>query len=305
MVVPATRIGLLLFLLGACFFSLGAIAGPIVCGYADPVHAHPLPPDDYNCAEIHPDPAGDAPAGVVGTIMDSFTQFTQAKGWHFPSGARDLSSDLKVNEYYAWVVNSPDIVSPSLNVINVGKKNLDVGGAVFSMTYTPKEGDPPANKVHFLQIYSQSLDGGPLTYHVDNIDMNDVESPSPFYDQVPGTPVERTAATAWFADEPFECENNKVCTDEGKEHHFAEFQFGVYLAVDDNDGISAVHNVTVYAGKEWGYSYGTLDAPEGPAAVLTGAGLIGWLILGACYRLGYPSPAVLPTAAPSPRVTGT
>ena len=36
--------------------------------------------------------------------MDSFTKFTQAKGWHFPTGGKDLSKDLAVNEYYAWLL---------------------------------------------------------------------------------------------------------------------------------------------------------------------------------------------------------
>ena len=42
----------------------------------------------------------------------------------------------------------------------------------------------------------------------------------------------------------------KTCPLEGTEDHFAEFQFGVYLAADDNDGVSPIHNLTVYAGKQ-------------------------------------------------------
>lgn len=140
-----------------------------------------------------------------------------------------------------------------------------------AMTYTPKAGDPPAANIHFLQIYSQSLDGGPVTYHVDNNGLAN----TPFYDQVPGTPVQRPRnGTAWFEDEPFECENNVTCSLEGKEDHFAEFQFGVYVTVDNFDAVNNVHRVSVYAGKQWGYSYGTLDLPEPSGMFLTGAGLL-------------------------------
>lgn len=154
-----------------------------------------------------------------------------------------------MDPYYAWVVNSPDVTAPDGSTLNVDRENLDVGGAVFAMTYTPKAGDPPAANIHFLQIYSESQDGGPLTYHVDNNGLAN----TPFYDQVPGTPVQRPAnGTAWFEDEPFECENNVTCSLEGKEDHFAEFQFGVYLTTDSFDALTNTHKVSVYAGESVG-----------------------------------------------------
>ena len=71
-------------------------------------------------------------------FMENQTIFKSANNWHFINGARDRSKDLKVNEYYAWVVNSSDVISRSLALINVNRKSLDGGGAVFAMTYTPK-----------------------------------------------------------------------------------------------------------------------------------------------------------------------
>jgi len=213
-------------------------------------------PDDLNCSVLSPATVQSAPF-VVKAVMER-TAFSEANQWNYVSG-RNLEANLTIDTYSAWVVDSPDVRGPSGNVYNRRLRHLDVGGAVFAMTYTPRENDPSADAIHFLQIYSQSRDGGPTTFHVDN--NNDPNTP--FYDQVPGAAVERDVnGTAWFMDTPFECENPVICTMEGIAGHYAKFQFGVYIAVDDNDGINPVHNVTIYGGKQWGYKYSSIDTIE-------------------------------------------
>jgi hypothetical protein len=229
-------------------------------------------PDDENCAFTNPNSAAPAPSGVVQNLMDNNTTFTQASGWHFTSGA-DLTSSMAVDSYFAWVVNSPTVFSPMGASYDLKKRNLDVGGAIFAVTYTPPA-NPPALPIHFLQVYSESLDGGPVTYHVDNVGLGGAAD-SPFYDQVPQASVEKqNDGSTWFLDMPFECENHAVCAQEGIEDHYAEFSFGLYLATDDNNGVGGVHNVKVLGGLQWGYSYGTLDTPEPSTACLMLAALL-------------------------------
>lgn len=239
-------------------------------------------PDDLNCSRISPALPGSAPFVGVSVVMAQ-TAFTPANHWTFVPG-RSLEGRLTVNEYFPWVVNSPTVTGPPpANApyrLTPPLTDKDVGGAAFAMTYDPEPGDPPANAIHFLQVYSEQLDGGPTTYHLDNHGSAD----TPFYDRVPGATVERPGnGTAWFLDIPFECENHAVCANEGIEHHWGRFQFGVYLAVDDFDGLT--HTVTVHGGKRWGYLYATTDCspplasctitPEPPTALLLGGGASG------------------------------
>jgi PEP-CTERM motif len=224
--------------------------------------------DDNNTSTLNPTPAGSAPCcDIVKKILGD-AGFTSDNGWNFHRAADSsfLERDLTIDDYYAWAVNSPDVTGLGVQVYNVDKENSDVGGAVFAMTYTP-HGNDPVN-IHFLQVYSEKLNGGRTTYHVDNKDL----AKTLFYDQVPGASTEKKGNQSWFSDEPFQCEDPDACL-EGVEDYNASFQFGVYITTDKV--VNGVHNVTIYGGEQWGYQYSTSDpkAPEPSTALLGGLGL--------------------------------
>lgn len=259
-----------------------ALASVGLCPLADRTDGPPVlgfGPDDLNCSVISPAIAESAPGSVVQAVMNR-TTFGAAQRWIYLPAADLLAANLNVTSYFAWVVDSPDVTSPDGRVYNRRLTHLDVGGAAFTMEYTQHAGQPTAAAIHFLQIYSEQLDGGPVSYHVDNADNAD----SPFYDQVAGAAVERHLnGTAWFMDTPYECENRVVCRNEGTEHHFAEYHFGVYVAVqtDTPDGADVNHQVTLYAGKQWGFKYSTVDFVD--VAIPEPPGL--WLLAGLLLAL--------------------
>lgn len=214
--------------------------------------------------------------------------FNTGTGWDFSqagaAATNAVLADITIDEYYPWVVNSPDVdnpANPDGGIYNVGKTNVDVGGAVFSMTYTPKAGDP-AN-VHFVQVYGESLNGGATTYHVDTLD----GSKNPFYDQQQGASVETLPdGSQWFSDEPYLCESGpKVdCSIEGAEDFGGTFYAGVFIATDNV--VNGVNKVTIYGGELWGYTYSNSDSPvpEPSAAMLTGTGMLALLGLSRAGR---------------------
>jgi hypothetical protein len=238
-------------------------------GKLAPVTAAGWGVDDQNFSTLNPSPYGSAPVGsFMQTILDG-AGFSQNDGFklNFANGAF-LANDVSIVNYYAWVVHSPDIAMPDGNRnVNV---NGDVGGAVFTFTYTPMgPNDPKVSDLHILQLYSQTLNGGPTQYKVDN----DGSPGTPFYDKTFPNAVQTDGNTLWFTDEPFLCENITVCAQEGPEDFGGSFSFGVYLVTDDTS--SGNNIITVYGGYQWGYTYSNNDtAPEPSTMVLPVVGLL-------------------------------
>jgi hypothetical protein len=250
--------------------------------------------DDWNISTLNPP----SPIPVDGDYFSNLKKVLGAQGqgpggkgfnagtvWDFSKGSaaatNSVLSDITIDEYYPWVVNSPDVDSPDPDggSYNVNITDADVGGAVFSMTYTPKPGDPA--DVHFIQVYGENLNGGGITYHVDTLP----GSQNPFYDQQKGATVETLPdGSQWFSDEPYLCENPDDCYTEGTEDYGGTFYFGVFIAADNV--VNGVNKVTIYGGELWGYSYANNDSPvpEPSAAVLTGAGMLALLGLGRAGR---------------------
>jgi hypothetical protein len=252
--------------------------------------------DDWNISTLNPPSAIPADGDYFSNLKKVLGApgqgpggrgFNAGTGWDFSKASaaatNSVLSDITIDEYYPWVVNSPDVDSPDPDggSYNVNVNDVDVGGAVFSMTYKPKPGDPM--NVHFIQVYGESLNGGATTYHVDILK----GSNNPFYDQQAGASVETLPdGSQWFSDEPCLCESGPDvdCSIEGTEDFGGTFYAGVFIATDNV--VNGVNKVTIYGGELWGYTYSNSDSPvpEPSSAILTGAGMLALLGLGQAGR---------------------
>ena len=236
--------------------------------------------EDFNQSTLKALSAARLPdAGKLQAFMNT-TPFSAAHGWTYQTApaASSLQKNLKVNDYFAWVVNSPDVVSPlhPLVTTNADVVDSDGGGAVFDFTYTAGRLDPGPTHLHFLQIYSESLNGGAIGFHLDNGD----EAAAPFYD--PHGASDHDAHSLWFGDEPFDCESYPCSNTDSAvlfEDSSADLVFNSYLVGDSVDPVTGNHTVTLFGGYQWGYDYFNRDlgAPEPAtwAILLLGFGLVG------------------------------
>jgi len=184
----------------------------------------------------------------------------------------NLIGNLDILDYYAWVVNEPDVSAPNGDSYPGDIHNADAGGAAFVLSYKQLLAtDPDPHTIHWVQAYRQSLDGGPYEIKLDN-----GGAASPFYDALGAagtyTLPGGSGIGSWFLDTPRDCENPGHCLAEGIEDYHTNVQFNVFLAVEN-----APRDVTLYAGYHWGYLYTTADTPE-PSAIslfVGGVGLLG------------------------------
>ncbi len=177
--------------------------------------------------------------------------FTAANGWNFTyaSAADDAKvlADLKIDTYKAWVVNQPTFTDPGGTTYGGNFVNDEAGGAEFKLSFTPTVGDPLKGKtIHWIQGVDSAYRGGAYDIHLDA----PASPTTPFYDQF------SAAGQSYFYDNPganeAEYEGNPV----------ADAQFQVYLAVDNGKNGLINHDVTIYAGKWWGYRLTASEVPE-------------------------------------------
>ncbi len=177
--------------------------------------------------------------------------FTAANGWKFTyaSAADDnkVLADLKIDSYKAWVVTQPTFTDPGGTTYGGNIVNDEAGGAEFKLSFTPTVGDPLMGKtVHWIQGVNSAYRGGAYDIHLDA----PASPTTPFYDQF------SAAGQSYFYDNPganeAEYEGNPI----------ADAQFQVYLAVDNGKNGLINHDVTIYAGKWWGYRLTASEVPE-------------------------------------------
>jgi hypothetical protein len=196
------------------------------------------------------------------------------------------SSDFVNQIYSAWVVTNDPITGYDGNQYSRPVTGQDAGGANFELGYyNLTDGSPLTTSVSFLQIYSQSINGGPTTYALDNGGVNT----SPFYVEsggVGGTTTIDARPANWMLDIPYDCESGLTgpanCTGGTDDTRLsASVNFQVFVAV--NTVTDGVNNVTLYAGESWGYLYTNTDAPE-PALGFLSAALLAALVTAKKYR---------------------
>ncbi len=119
--------------------------------------------DDWNISSLDPLIAGSAPVGNFFTTILGNNSFNSETGWIFQfANAPFLQNDITIDTYYAWVVNSPNVVGPLPGGPYNVNKHGSVGGAVFAMTYSQNHpNDPDPETIHFIQIYRENLNGAP------------------------------------------------------------------------------------------------------------------------------------------------
>jgi hypothetical protein len=184
-------------------------------------------------------------------------------GWDFKyagaEAAAFLLNDLKVVSNFPWVVNEPKFTHGGQSWGGDGPEER--GGAYIEISYTP-HGTDPVN-IRWIQAISASYYGGANDVHLDNPD----DRSKPFYDVGPND----IAGTTWFADIPSAPEN------EYEHNPVAAVDFQVFLTEDKGAGNGFDHNVVVYGGVWWDYTYSAVDAPApepGSWLLFGGGGLL-------------------------------
>jgi hypothetical protein len=266
---PTRLLSLLLVLLA---WPVAVTASPICTGVGGPDRASNFGPDDLNISHTQPCPAeflagGGSTTGGSDWLMTALTSsgFGKSEGWNFSYASEATGVNLILNfdvfDYYAWVVNEPDVSAPNGLSFPGRVHDADAGGAVFVLSYKPLLAtDPDPSKVHWVQAYRQSLNGDPYEIRLDNPG----GAASPFYDVggAAGTYslLDGSGIGSWFLDTPLDCETKNILTcesAEGIEDYHTNVEFNVFLAVENEP-----RDVTLYAGDHWGYVYTTADTPE-------------------------------------------
>lgn len=210
-----------------------------------------------------------AAADFVGT--NAFTQSMLAQGfgpnadpnkaWTITTGT--LTGTLNLDENYAWVDTEPAVARYGFNLGSVNRSGA--AGAQMAVGYTPGNGDPARNSVHWIQIIHTNspsdfgtangvglLNDVGFTYYVDNGANNGANARvTPFYD------AGYAANGQGFIDSPFRYEPNVV------------WDAWCFLATGD----LASRTLKIYDGWSWGFTTSTVPAPSSLALLaLAGAG---------------------------------
>ena len=221
-------------------------------------------PQDFDQTTLNP--LGTIFSSAIITNALAGSAFTPANDWNFTfAGALNATSisvaaDLSNPLYTPWVINSPNVTGLDNVVRNRGVVNQDAGGSVYQLKYLPGATDP-AN-IHFIQAYSESFNGGPVTYAVDN-----GGAATPWYDTSGVSGIQTLANGAnpngsWMQDTPYDI------APVGQSFS-SNLTFNVMIAVDTVNG--GVNNVTIYSGQSWGHLYTATFAPEPSSLLLLGA----------------------------------
>jgi hypothetical protein len=177
----------------------------------------------------------------------------------------NLASDLKVTDYSAWVVTSPNSAG-GFN-LDDGIVGQDVGGCDFGLTYTPKNGDP--KNVFFIQAYVADRNGVISAAALDNGGGPSVTKVGRGATAGYGGATSYTAAASSMGDEPYRGEVEPPGGAPEPPNYYAQFQFQTVVAVDNGIGANGKDNLTLYKYSEWwGYNYTTSDARAAAQAPL-------------------------------------
>ena len=251
-----------------------ANAAPLLPCTAAPIVAC-VGPDDLNTSVLTPFGPGyiTNPASFLAPAIAN-SPFTLANNWNFLYAVDPIPrSDLKVSTYTAWAVTNTPPTDPDGRAPAPRTTFSDGGGANFILQYTPRPNttDPPT--IDFLQLLQITANGGASQYYIDNnANTTPLYIQSGFY----GNALER-----WMYDIPWTCENlapgaiSGVCPyPAGDELTLSETDMFQTLVVVDDGFQNGIHNVTLYGGVTWGYSYSNVDIPEPSLGVLSGAILL-------------------------------
>lgn len=190
---------------------------------------------------------------------DAFTQSMLAQGfgpstdpskaWTITTGT--LTGTLNLDENYAWVDTEPAVNRYGFNLGAVNRSGA--GGAQMAVGYTPGNGDPARDSVHWIQIIRTNdptsfgtangvglLGDVGFTYYVDNGANAGNARVTPFYD------AGGAANGQGFIDSPFRYTPNVV------------WDAWCFLATGD----IASRTLKIYDGWSWGFTTSTVPAPS-------------------------------------------
>jgi hypothetical protein len=205
---------------------------------------------------INPANGNNAPFFFTGQcpwITSTMNAFVRAKTtattkwtWSWAVPTFSLKADLTVSDYYAWVVNSPNLANGF--ALAGGVRNKDAGGADFGLTYNQAgAAGSPAN-VFFVQSYIDAVGTPPAT----STKLDNGGKATPWY----GGASSQTGAVSKMGDEPYDSAPGPAVV---------QFQTAIATdAVTVTGGITR-NVVTVYQGEEWwGYAYRAVRLPPAP-----------------------------------------
>lgn len=197
---------------------------------------------------------------------------------------RQLAGLLTITAYYAWVTNFPTLNCGSL-VVNDPEPNVRRrGGAVFCLDYSPGNGDPTGDDVHWIQAVKTDFDPRSLfdfpdppifnspdgTFHF--LD-NNFSSETPYYDSSRGA-----ANSTHFLDVPY-----SACQTSPKTPIVSggTVEFSVFVAGFEERPSGSVAAVLYSNGNRWGYHFSCsplLAAPEPSTFILVACGAAGFFL---------------------------
>jgi autotransporter-associated beta strand protein len=224
----------------------GGVASAVTTNSAGPTWAG----DDENSATANPYPAipiNNLLGTTISSGLSSFVASNSAAGWSYswatPADQAKVENGIKIIDYFPWVV-----VQPTLQAANgtyyPGHYVGETGGAAFNLKYTPVAGAPAIQDLHWIQAFTGSTRGAAVGPVVDN----PFNAGSPFYDPL-GAAGTLPGGGAWFLDRPQQPER------EYESNPVATRVYQVVLA-----GFNpATKAITLYGGKEWGYTYSAAD----------------------------------------------
>jgi hypothetical protein len=213
------------------------------------------------CPWLDPALPNSATADNVGWDFSDPAKWRFRFGTNVPGPNTVGAGPLQSFVYSAWVVNNDPYNLPTGAQATPVNATGDVGGANFTLLYVPGANDPGgANSattlanVHFFQFirtittFQDEPRGAPNTvtrYFVDN----NGSRTTPFYDLVFSSGLSGpNNVNKWIDDTPFRCENQ-------------------------DNAINTQHDVILFGGRWWGFTYTNADVPESSPLTLAGIGL--------------------------------
>lgn len=213
--------------------------------------------------------------------------YTPANGYNFAFAGSTLApdvpnipaSDLKVVNYFPWVVTDPGLTDLGGTERRRPVTDQEAGGARFELKYTPRAGSNDPTSVNWLQAYLQNINGAGFSSGIlDNGGAKQKDGGSPYYNAqgVAGTLPNNVA---WMEDGPYTCESggasNADCsggTDDAWTSEAVKFQ--TFVVGANPVDIGGTNYLILYGGEQWGYTYSSVDIPTPEPAL----GILGGIL---------------------------